>query len=131
MMDNNNIGFAFDDFSVSEAPFDIGVCQIDSFEDACQYINPDRVTVTIKNLGINPLKQNDTIIVGFDFNQEQIATDTFKLSSKLLPGQTVKHTFANPVDVTVPGNYNLTAYTLIEDDPWFYGENNDTAITGF
>jgi hypothetical protein len=128
---NNNIGFAFDNFSVKDAPPDIGILKIDSFADRCQYINPDQVTVTIKNLGINPMQQNDTIIVGYDFNQEHIATDTFRLSADLLPGQTIKHTFDQPLDVTVPGNYNLTAYTLIEDDPWFYLGNNDTASVDF
>jgi hypothetical protein len=129
--ENNNIGFAFDNFGVKVAPPDIGILQIDSFADRCQYINPDQVEVTIKNFGINPVKQNDTIIVGFDFNQVKIATDTFRLSTDLLPGQTIKYTFAKPVDVTVPGSYNLTAYTLIEDDPWFYLGNNDTASIDF
>ncbi len=67
------------------------------------------------------MRQNDTIIVGFDMNTENIAIDTFRLSAEFgLPGQTIQHTFAEPVDVTLPGNYNITAYTLIEDDPWFY-----------
>jgi hypothetical protein len=127
----NDLGFAFDDFSIAIAPPDIGVFQIDSFADRCQYINPDRLTVTIKNFGINSLKQNDTIIVGFDFNQSVIAIDTFKLTTDLQPGQTIKHTFNEPVDVTVPGNYNITAYTLIEDNPYFYLNNNDTASVDF
>jgi hypothetical protein len=130
-MENNDIGFAFDDFSISAAPFDIGVSQIDTYEDACQYVNPNQLTVTIKNYGINTLRQNDTIIVGFDLNQSHMATDTFRLSADIMPGQTIKHTFAEPIDVTSPDNYNLTAYTLIEDDPWFYFGNNDTTSLDF
>jgi len=83
------------------------------------------------NMGINSLYQNDTIIVGYDFNQEHMAIDTFLLSSDLLPGQIIKHTFAQNVDVRTPGNYNITAYTLIEDDPWFYEGNNDTVTLDF
>ena len=128
---NTYRGMAVDEVKVYPAPPDIGVFQIDSFADRCQFINPDRLTVTIKNQGINTLKQNDTIIVGFDFNQEKMAIDTFRLSANLLPGQTVKHTFTTPVDVTEPGSYNLTAYTLIEDDPYFYFGNNDTASIDF
>jgi hypothetical protein len=127
----NNLGFAFDDFSIASAPPDIGVYQIDSFADRCQYINPDRLTVTIKNFGINPLKENDTIIVGFNFDQNPVAIDTFKLTAELLPGQTFKHTFNEKVDVTMPGSYSITAYTLIEDNPYFYLSNNDTASVEF
>jgi hypothetical protein len=127
----NDIGFAFDDFGIMKAPVDIGISQIDNFKDACQYINPDEVTVTIKNFGINRLEQNDTIIVGFDFNEEQTAIDTFALAEDLLPGETVKHTFNTPVNVAEPGIYHLTAYTMIEDDPYFYLGNNDTSSIDF
>ena len=34
--DNNDIGFAFDDFGIMNAPPDIGISQIDSFADRCQ-----------------------------------------------------------------------------------------------
>lgn len=131
--DNANTyrGMAVDEVRLYAAPVDIGVFKIDSFANRCQHINPDRLTVTIKNLGINPLKQNDTVIVGFDFNRQHMAVDTFMLGADLLPGQTIKHTFSEPVDVSEPGSYNLTAYTLIEDDPYFYLSNNDTTSLDF
>jgi hypothetical protein len=129
--ENNDIGFAFDDFSITTAPPDIGISQIDSFATRCQNLNPDRVTVVIRNFGINPVRMNDSIIVGFDLNQVKIATDTFTLGTDLLPGQVVRHTFMNPVDASVPGNYNLTAYTLSEDDPYYYGANNDSLSLDF
>ncbi len=131
--DENNAyrGMAIDNVRIYEAPIDIGVSKIDSFANRCQGINPDEVTVAIKNMGINKMKQNDTIIVGFDFNLAHMETDTFRLAADLLPGQTVKHTFSVPVDVSSPGNYNLRAYTLIEDDPWFYQGNNDTSRIDF
>jgi hypothetical protein len=131
--DENNAyrGMAIDNVKIYEAPLDIGVSKIDSFANRCQGLNPDEVTVTIKNLGINRLKQNDTIIVGFDFNQAHMETDTFRLSSDLLPGQTIKHTFNTSVNVSAPGSYSLRAYTLIEDNPWFYEGNNDTSQVNF
>jgi len=127
----NARGAAIDDFKIFPAPPDIGVSQIMGFADRCQYLNPDRMTVTIKNKGNVIMKQNDTIIVGFDVNTQNIAIDTFRLSADLLPGQTIQHTFTEPVDVTMPGNYDLSAYTLIEDDPWFYLGNNDTVSVNF
>ena len=127
----NARGAAIDDFKIFPAPPHIGVSQIIGFADRCQYLNPDRMTVSIKNKGNVTMFQNDTIIVGFDMNTENIAIDTFRLSADLLPGQTILHTFAELVDVTLPGNYKITAYTLIEDDPWFYMGNNDTVSLNF
>ena len=131
--DENNAyrGMAIDNVKIYEAPADIGVSKIDSFANRCQGINPDEVTVAIKNMGVNKMKQNDTIIVGFDFNQAHMETDTFRLALDLLPGQTVKHTFNTTVNVSAPGSYSLRAYTLIESDPWFYEGNNDTSIVNF
>ena len=124
--DSNRTGFAFDDFGIWAAPPDIGVSLIDSFADRCQYLNPDRVTVTIRNYGTNPIKKENPVIAGFDFNQVHMETDTFNLAADLLPGQTVKHTFDRLINAVDPGIYNLTAYTLIEDDPYFYMGNNDS-----
>jgi hypothetical protein len=129
--DSSNIGFAFDDFSISVAPFDIGISAVDSFADRCQYLNPGTVTVQVKNLGVNPVKKNETIRVGYDLNHTHKQTSTFTLASDLLPGKTVKYTFSVPVDVRTPGSYNLTAYTLSETDPYYWGSNNDTLSLDF
>ncbi|RPH75455.1 hypothetical protein EHM76_01615, partial [bacterium] len=127
----NARGAALDDFRVFSAPPDIGVTGINAFGNSCQYHTPDKVTVTIKNQGIIAMKQNDTIIVGYDFNHIHMATDTFRLASNFLPGATISHTFVDAVGDIGPGNYVLSAYTLIEDDPLFYGNNNDTATINF
>lgn len=127
----NARGAAFDDFKIYPAPPDIGVSQIEGFADRCQNLNPDHVTVTIKNMGIVTLRQNENIVAGFDLNNLHIAKDTFRLAADLLPGQSIQHTFDEPVDITMPGTYNLAAFTLVEDDPWFYLNNNDTLKMSF
>jgi len=129
--DNTYRGMAVDEVNIYPAPADIAITAIDSFATRCQYINPDRLTVTIGNMGVNKMNESDTIIVGFDFNGIHMATDTFRLETDLLPGQHVKHTFNEAVDVTAPGNYSLTAYTLMEEDPYFYINNNDTLRLDF
>jgi hypothetical protein len=129
--DSSNIGFAFDDFGISVAPIDIGVTAIDSFADRCQYLNPGEVTVNIKNFGVNPVKKDEHVVVGYDLNKLHMQTDTFSLASDLLPGKTMKYTFPVPVDVRNPGSYNLRAYTLVEEDPFYYEGNNDTLSLDF
>jgi len=129
--DTSNRGFAFDDFKIGPAPDDIGVSAIADFATQCEGLNPDEVTVTVKNFGINSLAINDTIIVGFGLNNIPMVTDTFLLTQNLLPGQSVQHTFVEKVDVSSPAVYTVKAYTLIEDDPYYYGANNDTASVTF
>ncbi|MBN2482074.1 MAG: T9SS type A sorting domain-containing protein [Bacteroidales bacterium] len=129
--ENTYRGMAFDNFKVYSAPPDIGIVAIDSFASRCLYLNPDTVAVTIENLGINPLYANDTVIVGFDFNGRHVRTDTILLADDLLPGQTLEHTFDAAIDVSAPGLYNITTYTLTEDDPYFYLSNNDTLSLDF
>jgi hypothetical protein len=129
--DSNDIGFAMDDFSVLTAPTDIGVSVIDSFATRCQYLNPKKLTVTIRNFGLNPLKKENPVIVGYIFNEMHMETDTFTLGNDLLPGQVVKHTFSNFLNTDDPGDYTISAYTLNEDDPYFYGKPNDTLTVNF
>ncbi len=129
--DSNDIGFALDDFSVLSAPPDIGISSIDSFANRCQYLNPHNVTVTIRNYGLNAVKKENPVIAGYDFNHVHIVTDTFSLVTDLLPGQYAKHTFSIPVNTDTPGDYTISAFTLIEDDPYYYGKPNDTLSVNF
>ncbi len=129
--DSSNRGLAFDDFKIYPAPYDIGVTAINGFATRCEGLNPQEVTVSIKNYGLNALKTNDTIIVGFDFNNTRIAIDTFRLAAPLLPNQTIQHTFSEKITNLLPASYNIRAYTLIEKDPFFYGTNNDTFSVSF
>jgi hypothetical protein len=127
----NYRGIAIDDVEIFAAPPDIGVLSIDSLEDDCQYANPDKVTVSIKNFGLNKLAANEDIIVGMDFESEQPVTDTFKLAEDFDPGEVLQYTFDQSIDIITPKIYSVKAYTLVEDDPWFYELNNDTATLIF
>ncbi len=127
----NGVGFAFDDFSVKVAPPDIGITSIMGFADACQGINPDAVTVSISNFGLNTLAKNDKIIAAFDVNNERVVIDTVLLNSDLPPGQSMVYRFSEGADIYNPGDYTLSAYTLLENNPWLYGDNNDTTTISF
>jgi hypothetical protein len=128
---SSDIGFAFDDFRISTVPPDLGVTQINSHSDACQFVNPDFLTVTIKNFSVNALKPNDTVMVAFDVNQEQVVIDTFKLTATLAAGQTLQHTFSVPAGTSAPGTYHVRAYTLINENPDFSESANDTSELSF
>lgn len=124
-------GFVFDDFSIYEAPQDVGVSNIVSPVDACQLINDGSVVLEVTNFGVNSLKTNDTLIVGFDLDANAPVIDTIIMSSDLLPGNSIQLTFDAQLDLSLAKSYTLSAYTLIEADPEFYGTSNDTLSTVF
>ncbi len=130
--ENSGRGFVFDDFSIYPAPKDIGVTEILTPVDACQFVNDGSVTVEIKNFGINNLKINDTIIIGVDLDGLQVKIDSVILDSLVLPGQTTLLDVQANLDLSEAKSYTLRAYTLNETDPYFYDStSNDTSIKSF
>ena len=123
----NARGPAFDDFEVYPAPPDVGVSSIATPTNACEMMNDATTTVYVKNYGFNSLSAGDTVVVGVDFESEQPVIDTFQLASDLQPGDSVELTVSTNLVLDIAGSYDITAYTLIEDDPFLYGTNNDTA----
>jgi hypothetical protein len=125
------LGPAIDDFEVYSAPADVGVSSIASPIDDCELQNSSSTSVYVKNYGFNSMITGDTIIVGVDFESEPSVIDTFSLSSDLAPGDSVLLTVGTDYDITTAGTYDILAYTLIEDDPFLYQTNNDTAWKTF
>ena len=66
--------------------------------DVCEGLNPDQLTVTLKNYGLNTMNINDTIVVGFDLDNTPVAVDTFKLTQNLTSGQTMNYTFSEEIE---------------------------------
>ncbi len=123
-------GLAIDNVELQKLPPDIGVSSF-PVEDTCQYILPNKIPVYIKNYGITSLNINDTIKAGLDFQSEAPRIETFLLSKKLSPGDSVLYSFKNQVDISTPKVYHIRAYTMIEKDPSFYGTHNDTLARNF
>lgn len=126
--DSTNVdrGLAFDDFSIYPAPPDVGVISIDSPVDDCLNEVSDQVTVTVKNFGLNKIRENDTMILGYIFDGNPTVYDTLVLTGDLHPENTMQFSFSERINMTTAKLYQLSVFTLFEDDPWFYGSNNDT-----
>ncbi|MBN1599619.1 MAG: T9SS type A sorting domain-containing protein [Bacteroidales bacterium] len=129
----NARGLAIDNFTIYPAPPDVGVSAITIPLDTCQFILPDTVEVYVKNFGYNSLKENDTIIIGVDFEEEDPEFYTFLLENDLAAGDSIMFALPKTLDVDDYGFYDISAYTLIEDDPWFYSGmvSNDTLSKTF
>lgn len=121
-------GFAFDDFKLYNAPYDVGVVSIDNLSlQACEFGNPENIQVTVQNFGIRDVRLNDSIFIGIKINNNPPVIDTFKItSSAFLKNTTRQFTLTKKVNLSLAGNYTISAFTRNEKEPTFYGTNNDT-----
>lgn len=128
---NDHGGTAIDNFNLYEAPFDVGVESILSPSTACDLSANQSIQVRIRNYGIRDMQTGDTIVVNVDIAHSMVPdsrTDTLVLSSPLAAGSYLDHTFTKTFNMSISGDYTITAYTNIESDPTFYSTPaNDTA----
>lgn len=119
-------GAAIDNFSISPAPIDVGVCHIATPVNSCLNTLAPTIELSVKNYGYNDVLTSDTIIIGIDLEGGNILKDTLTLASTLIPGDSATFIIDAGIEVPAGGNYSITAYTLVEDDPYFYNANNDS-----
>ena len=123
-------GLAIDNVKLEKLPPDIGVSSFPA-KDTCQYILPENTKVYIRNYGLTTLHINDTLRAGLNFQSESPRIESFLLTQNLSPGDSFIYSFNEKVNISNPQIYHMVAYTLIEQDPFFYFGNNDTASTSF
>ncbi|MEM9024672.1 MAG: hypothetical protein AAGB22_13080, partial [Bacteroidota bacterium] len=118
-------GFAFDNIEVFNGAIfeDLAVQSIDSLSTACG-LGVETVTITLRNEGSDTIQSNTAIPVTYSDGATTVS-ETLTLASDLLPQATITHTFATPVDLSVPGFYTITAYADLAADTL---PANDTAV---
>lgn len=121
-------GFGIDDVRIYEAPYDVGISAITEPFTDCYWSDATQVKVDIENFGITPVKAGTKIPIGLKMNDIHIVTDTLELENPLALGGTTSFTFTKTVNMSNAGNYEFVAFTLLEDDSYFYNEttSNDT-----
>ncbi|MGE0077228.1 MAG: T9SS type A sorting domain-containing protein [Bacteroidales bacterium] len=131
---NNDFGgTAIDNVNLYEAPFDIGVESVLSPTTTCDLSNQQNIQLRIKNYGVRDLQVDDTVIVAINVEHPMIIdnqTDTVILTTPITAGNSIDYDISKKFNMSISGQYNITATTLIESDPQFYNAAcNDTAIT--
>ncbi len=123
-------GFAFDGVRLYNVPPDVGVVSVNNLEDGCAYTLPVEVEIEIMNFGIEPLQAGTEMVAGFDINGENKFIESFLLEEDLPAGTSLLYTFENRAGLASEGEFELSAYTLLEGDVDFYnqGHTNDTTI---
>lgn len=126
-------GVGIDDIRIYGNPRDVGVVSIESPIDGCAQDIGDFVAVTIKNFGKDTLMAGETLIVGYDIENETTVVDTFVLESNLMSGSSMPYVFTRALEVSSAGVLTIEAFTLLEEDIDFYNETvtNDTTAKSF
>jgi hypothetical protein len=125
-------GFAFDNFRIYNAPYDVGVQSIVNIgSNVCQDPSVGDLSLVIKNYGLRDLQVNDTMIVGVKVNNSAIIIDTFKLQTAILIGESKLVSLDKRVPISEPGAYTIKAFTMLDMEPGYYNTDNDTASFTF
>ncbi|MCF8226049.1 MAG: T9SS type A sorting domain-containing protein [Bacteroidales bacterium] len=95
---------------------DLGASAIISPVTACELTGAESVTVSVYNYGYITYSAGDTIVVGYQLNSENSIKDTLILSAELPPASSVDFTFDSTVNMSAPGSYTLSAYTLLSNE---------------
>lgn len=95
---------------------DIGVTEILSPQTACHLQADEHVEVSVQNLGNWEIAPRSMIYVSYVVNDGPVVTEPLVLDDTLKSGDVIKHTFSKNEDFSVPGNYNIVAYTTYEED---------------
>lgn len=127
----NARGAAFDDFRILPAPPDIGVSFMNLPETNCLNQITGDVKITVKNFGLSKIKANDTILVGYMLDAHPAIYDTIITTDDFLPGASLNFSFTEKINLPEVKTYTIKAFTLYENEPWFYGYNNDTLSKTF
>ncbi|MDT8431695.1 MAG: T9SS type A sorting domain-containing protein [Bacteroidales bacterium] len=105
---------------------DIGVTEISHPQTACHLYEDEQVQVAVQNLGNWNIASLSVIYVSYVVNDGPVVTEPFPLADTLKSGEVIYHTFAKKEDMSVPGNFNIVAYTTYDDD--MSPGNNDASL---
>ncbi|MGM0496584.1 MAG: T9SS type A sorting domain-containing protein [Bacteroidota bacterium] len=123
-------GYAIDDVSIYDSPVDVGVDEIIAPVSQCELSDSVFIELAVKNFGVQRVLDGEKISLKVDFDNETTVADTFRLDENLDVDDTLSYVLSESVDMSEAGDYEITAYTTVEDDPALYGDpSNDTTQT--
>lgn len=102
-----NDGFGVDDISITEQPaINSEITTLVAPLSACQLTNAEEVVVEITNLGSTVM---DSVILGYSLNSGSAYVEVF--DSVIQPTASATFTFTQTIDLSTPGDYDLTVWT--------------------
>jgi hypothetical protein len=117
-------GVAFDSVTINNTYKDISVTSLNAPVNACSGTSSNPVKITLTNLGLG-LSAGTKIPVSYKMNNGSVSTDTIRLSSNKLIGDTIQYTFTATASLTSFGVYTFKIWTSMPGDSELA---NDTLI---
>lgn len=105
---------------------DIGMTAVEAIPH-CDMDASTPIVVTLKNFGCSTTATGSTQIIYTLKDPFTVKVELLDLPTGLAPGETYVYTFGQTVDLSAPGDYELTATSLSLADP--YQANNESPVT--
>ncbi|MDA3952432.1 MAG: T9SS type A sorting domain-containing protein [Bacteroidales bacterium] len=109
----NGVGCtAIDSVEVVDSEIDLAMDTLfTELEDSCQRNTLTELSVRYRNNSIGILNENDTILLGYQINNNLVVQDTMFLSSDIGPGATALFTYNTMADLRTPDEYTVKVFT--------------------
>lgn len=116
---------AYDEVDIMLATPDIGILEITHPVTTCHLESAEHIVVAIQNYGNWDIEPPSSITVSFSISGAPLVTEDIILEETFESGTVIYHSFAEPVDFSEPGTYNILVYTTYAAD---LIESNDLAL---
>lgn len=123
---DNDEGFAIDDIKIYEAPYNIAISSLEYPETNCELPDTTHVKVRIENSGPNRIAAGTEFPIKLEWQNDHILTDTLVIDTDFDSGNTLDFLFSQTVPMDSAGSYDFLIVNLGENDPLFYGLNDDS-----
>ncbi|MFK7969824.1 MAG: PKD domain-containing protein [Bacteroidia bacterium] len=122
-----NDGFAFDDFTIFEiVPRDAGVDSLISPPPSgCSLGSSETVSIRVQNYGTSAIVD---LPIGYQINNDPAVLETI-FGINLAPGASQIVSFTTTADFSALGQYDVKAWTGLQNDPNFFNDSLSTSIT--
>jgi hypothetical protein len=107
---------ATDEVDIMLATPDIGILEISHPLTTCHLGDAEHIVVGIQNYGNWDIETSASISVSFSVDGSPLVTEDVVLNEVFESGTVIYHTFAEAVDFSTPGTYNIMVYTSYSPD---------------
>ncbi|MCK4992646.1 MAG: hypothetical protein KAS29_19240, partial [Bacteroidales bacterium] len=107
---------AYDEATIMLAAPDIGIQEISHPLTSCHMEDAEHIVVAIENSGNWDINSSESISVSFSVNGSPLVTEEVVMEETFESGMVIYHTFAEAVDLSEPGIYNILVYTTYTPD---------------
>jgi len=95
---------------------DAGISHMQTPQNSCSLGLEEYIEVAVKNYGIAPIEASEEVWVHYSVNGSEAFSERLQLSEDLDYDDTVFHRFSQPWDMSVPGTYDIIAWTTWDKD---------------